>query len=65
MRGPWLFDQQGLVINYQTHFYVYKGRDGRFSKKVFVVRDEAPYFSDAVGFSLSSLLVNPAPVTTI
>ena len=29
-------------------------------KKVFVVRDEAPYFSEALGFSLPSLLVNPA-----
>ena len=28
-------------------------------KKVFVVRDEAPYFSEALGFSLPSLLVNP------
>ena len=29
-------------------------------KKVFVVRDEALYFSKALGFSLPSLLVNPA-----
>ena len=40
--------------------------DGRFpkkgldKKKDFVVRDEAPYFSEALGFSLPSLLVNPA-----
>ena len=31
-------------------------------KKVFVVRDEALYFSEALGFSLPSLLVNPALV---
>ena len=30
-----------------------KGLD---KKKVFVVRDEAPYFSEALGFSLPSLL---------
>ena len=29
-------------------------------KKVIVVRDEAPYFSEALGFSLPCLLVNPA-----
>ena len=29
-------------------------------KKDFVVRDEALYFSEALGFSLPSLLVNPA-----
>ena len=28
--------------------------------KVFVVRDEAPYFSEARGFSLPGLLVNPS-----
>ena len=28
--------------------------------KVFVVRAEAPHFSEALGFSLPSLLVNPA-----
>ena len=28
-------------------------------KKVFVVRDKAPYFSEALGFNLLSLLVNP------
>ena len=44
----------------------YEGLEGRFpkkgldEKKVFVVRDEAPYFSEALGFSLLSLLVNPA-----
>ena len=32
-------------------------------KKVFVVRDEAPYFSEALAFSLPSLLVNPALAT--
>ena len=29
-------------------------------KKVFIVRDEAPIFSEALGFSLLSLYVNPA-----
>ena len=29
-------------------------------KKVFVVRGKAPYFSEALDFSLPSLLVNPA-----
>ena len=32
-------------------------------KKVFVVRDKAPYFSEALDFSLPSLLVNPTLVT--
>ena len=40
-----------LIVNFQK-----KGLD----KKVFVVRDEALYFSEALGFSLPSLLVNPA-----
>ena len=35
-------------------------KKGLDKKKVFVVRDEAPYFSEALGFSLPSLLVNPA-----
>ena len=30
-----------------------------FKKKVFVVRDEVPYFSEALGFNWPSLLVNP------
>ena len=30
-----------------------------FKKRVFVVRDEASYFSETLGFSLLSLLVNP------
>ena len=30
------------------------------NKKVVVVRDEALYFSEALSFSLPSLLVNPA-----
>ena len=50
---------------------VHNERHGRFSKKekilklkvelkkVFLVRDETPYFSDALGFSLLSPLVNP------
>ena len=29
-------------------------------KKVFIFREEAPYFSEALGVSLPSLLVNPA-----
>ena len=37
------------MVNFQK-----KGLD---KKKVFVVRDEAPYFSEALGFSLPSLLV--------
>ena len=37
-------------------------KKGLDKKKVFVVRDEAPYFSEALGFSLPSLLVNPALV---
>ena len=32
------------------------------TKKVFIVRDEALYFTEALGFSLPSLLVNPALV---
>ena len=44
-----------LMVDFQN-----KGLD----KKVFVVRDEAPYFSEAQGFSLPSLLVNPALDTT-
>ena len=44
----------------QTHLYVYKGLDGRSQKKtVFVVRDEASYLSEVLGFSLPSLLENP------
>ena len=35
-------------------------KKGLDKKKVFAVRDEAPYFSEALGFSLPSLLVNPA-----
>ena len=35
-------------------------KKGLDKKKVFVVCDEAPYFSEAQGFSLPSLLVNPA-----
>ena len=31
-------------------------------KKDFVVRDETPYFTEALGFSLPSLLINPALV---
>ena len=37
-------------------------KKGLDKKKVFVLRDEAPYFSEALGFSLPSLLVNPALV---
>ena len=37
-------------------------KKGLNEKKVFVVRDEAPYFYEAQGFSLLSLLVNPALV---
>ena len=33
---------------------------GLGEKKFFVVRDEAPYFSEALGFNLPNLLVNPA-----
>ena len=40
------------MVNFQK-----KGLD---KKKVFVVRDEAPCFSKALGFSLPSLLVNLA-----
>ena len=39
-----------LMVDFQN-----KGLD----KKVFVVRAEAPSFSEALGFSLPSLLVNP------
>ena len=35
-------------------------KKGLGKKKVYVVRDETPYFSEALGFSLPSLLVNPA-----
>ena len=38
------------------YVYTNKGLD----KKVFVVRDEALHFSEALGFSLPSLLANPA-----
>ena len=41
-----------LTVDFQK-----KGLD---KKKVFVVRDEVPYFSEALGFNLPSLLVNPA-----
>ena len=34
-------------------------------KKVFVVRDEAPYFSEALGFSLLSLLLNPVLLVSL
>ena len=45
----------------QTCLYVYKGLDGRFQKKkIFIVREKAPHFSEDPGFSLPSLLVNPA-----
>ena len=39
-------------------------KKGLDKKKVSVGRDEAPYFSEALGFSLPSLLVNPALRTT-
>ena len=58
---------RGLVINDLTHLYAYKGLDGQFTKKkglngrppkkVFVVRDKAPYFCEASGFNLPSLLL--------
>ena len=35
---------------------------GLAKKKIFVVPDEALYFSEALGFSLPSLLLNPALV---
>ena len=35
-------------------------KKGLDKKKVFVVHGEAPYFSEALSFSLPSLLVNPA-----
>ena len=38
-------------------------KKGLDKKKVFVVQGEAPYFSEALSFSLPSLLVNPAMVT--
>ena len=44
--------QRSLMVDFQK-----KGLD---EKKVFVVRDEAPYFSEVLGFSLPSPLVNPA-----
>ena len=45
-----------LMVDFQK-----KGLD---KTKVFVDRDEAPYFSEALGFNLPSLLVNPAlPMT--
>ena len=34
-------------------------------KKVFVVHKEVPYFSEALGFSLPSLLVNQALCTSV
>ena len=52
------------MINDQTHPYVYKGLADR-KEKVFIVRDEAPYFSEALGFSLPSLLVNSALVRLV
>ena len=45
-----------LMVDFQK-----KGLD----KKVFVVADEAPYFSEVLGFRLSSLLVNPALLVVI
>ena len=46
-----------LLVDFQK-----KGLD---EKKVFVVRNKASYFSEALGFSLPSLLVNPAlPICT-
>ena len=41
-----------LMIDFQ--------KNGLDKKKIFVVRGEAPYFSEALDFSLPSLLVNPA-----
>ena len=40
-------------------------KKGLDKKKVFVVRDEVPYFSEVLGFSLPSLLVNPALVVPV
>ena len=54
MRGP----------NDQTYLHVHKVFMGDFQKKNFryiVVRSEFPYFTDVLGLSLPSLLVNPAP----
>ena len=60
---------EALVINDQTYLFVYKGHDGRyrscwtiFKKKILVFRDEAPYFSKALDFSLPKLLLNSALV---
>ena len=39
-------------------------RKGRDKKKVFVVHDEAPYFFEALGFSLPGLLVTPTLIAT-
>ena len=44
------------MITDQTHLSVYK-RLMADLRNVLVVRYEAPYFSEALGFSLSSLLV--------
>ena len=56
------------MTNDQIHLYVYRGLNGKKKdikeKKVYVVRDEARYFSEALGFSPPSAQVNPALHTT-
>ena len=52
------------MFNDQTRLYVNKDLEGRFlKKKIFVARDEAPYFFEATCFSLPLLLVNPTLIT--
>ena len=50
------------MTNDQIHLHAYKGLDSGFPKKekVFVVRNDVPYFSEVLGVSLPNLLVNPA-----
>ena len=54
------------MIRLIIHLYVYKGLDDRFPKheKVLVVRDKAPYFYEALGFSLPCLLIHLAMLFT-
>ena len=64
--GAW----QNVPLNYALVFtfrpikvLMVDFRKKGLDKKVFVVHGEAPYFSEALSFSLPSLLVNPAMVT--
>ena len=65
LRRPIFTENVGVVMSKKK---IYTSSDVLFStesiveekRKVFIVCDEAPHFSESLGFSLLSLYVNPA-----